>query len=93
MALVSIGIVFSYVELIVWITAFLNPFVFILELILVYKYFQWMFRAVSNWLLQKQIKKVSIFLEEENKRFYSRKLIKWRLDEEGSKVVMANLRW
>jgi hypothetical protein len=44
------------------------------------QYFIWAVKAVKMRILKRQKKKVSAFLQDENMRFYSRKLIKWKLD-------------
>ena len=57
--LLVVGLVMSYLSLILWITAFLNPFVLILCVIVLCKYFSWMFSAVNMRILKKQKKNVS----------------------------------
>lgn len=87
-----IGLFIAYVGLILWIVTFLNPFLLSLEVVLIIKYFIWMVRAVGMRILKKQKKNVEALLESENKRFYFRKLIKWKLDAEENKILLQNLR-
>lgn len=87
-----VGIVGAYIGLILWIVAFLNPFFLILELVLLAKYFIWEIRSIKMRVLKKQKRKVTAFLEAENKRFYFRKLVKWKLDNESNKILLQNLR-
>lgn len=90
LSFILVGILFIYFAMVLIVFSLFNLVVFFIFIVLFLRYISWSIRLVDKHRKKYVRKLIQLLLQKENKRFYSKKLIKWELDE--SQLVIHNLR-
>lgn len=87
-----VGLVLLYVGTISAVLTLINPFICIIVILLVYRYVHWLVRSLNHRVLKHQRVLIRKLLEIENRDYYYKKLIKWKIDEDEDHIFIENLR-
>jgi Flp pilus assembly protein TadB len=89
---IVVGLLLFYIGLIVITLTFMNPFLIVILVMLVIRYARWSYRSLKQRILKRQRLTIRQLLEIENREYYYKKLIKWKIDEGEHHIVIENLR-
>ena len=87
---ILMGVLLIYFAMVLIVFSLFNLVVFFIFIVLFVRYILWSVGMVDRHRKKYVRRLIQLFLEKENKRFYSKKLIKWELDE--NQLVIHNLR-
>lgn len=86
------GLLLLYISTLLVVLSLINPFLVIIVGAMVVRYIRWSYRSLKQLILKRQRLVARQLLESENRDYYYKKLIKWKVDEGENHIVIENLR-